>query len=169
MAAMTDEDRVVRWLTPEEQTAWLTAATFAIKLPVALDAQLRRDAGISYFEYMVMAVLSEQDDHTLQMSNIAAATAASLSRLSHTATRLERLGYLTRARPPGPGRRTNATLTSAGYAKVVETAPGHVKVVRELVIDALSPGQRDALQAGLGNVVARLEDHLSRRLGLVLD
>lgn len=166
---MTDEDRMVRWLTPEEQTAWLTAATFAIKLPVALDAQLQRDAGISYFEYMVMAVLSERDDRTMQMSDIAAATAASLSRLSHTAARLERLGYLTRARQPGPGRRTNANLTAAGYAKVVETAPGHVKVVRELVIDALSPGQRDALQAGLGNVVARLEDHLSRRLGLVLD
>jgi DNA-binding MarR family transcriptional regulator len=166
---MTDEDRAVRWLTPEEQTAWLTAATFAIKLPAAMDAQLQRDAGISYFEYMVMAVLSEQDDRTLQMSNIAAATAASLSRLSHTAARLEKLGYLTRARQPGPGRRTNATLTSDGYAKVVETAPGHVKVVRELVIDVLSPGQRDAVQAGLGNVVARLEEHLSRRLGLVPD
>jgi DNA-binding MarR family transcriptional regulator len=155
---MTEQDGVVRWLSPEERLVWLTAATFAIKLPAVLDAQLQRDAGISFFEYMVMAFLSEQDNHTLQMSDIAAATSASLSRLSHTAARLERLGYLTRVRQPGPGRRTNATLTSAGYAKVADSAPGHVQAARELVFDVLTPDQQEAIRAGLGNVLARLED-----------
>jgi hypothetical protein len=60
-----------RWLNVDERVAWLSAAALVIKLPAALDAQLQADAGLGFFEYMVLAVLSEQPDHTLQMSQIA--------------------------------------------------------------------------------------------------
>ncbi len=130
-----------RWLTPDEREAWLATAALIVKLPGALDAQLQADAGLSFFDYMVMAALSEKDDRTMQMSDIARFASASLSRLSHTAKRLERQGYLVRTQVPGPGRRTNATLTEAGYAKVVESAPAHVEHVRRLLIDAVTPDQ----------------------------
>jgi DNA-binding MarR family transcriptional regulator len=42
---------------------------------------------------------------------------------------------------PENGRITNATLTDAGYAKMVATAPGHVETVRRLVLDVLSEDQ----------------------------
>lgn len=135
-----------RWLTAEERASWLAVSAIIMKLPGALDAQLQRDSGVSFFEYMVMAVLSEQPGWTLQMSEIARGASSSLSRLSHTATRLERKGWLTRERCPGAGRRTNATLTQAGYDKVVEMAPGHVATVRRLFIDAVTPEQRDAVR-----------------------
>src|SRR5690554_3478000 len=134
-----------RWLTPQEREAWLATAALIVKLPGALDAQLQADAGLSFFDYMVMAALSERDDRTMQMSDIARFASASLSRLSHTAKRLEQQGYLVRTQVPGPGRRTNATLTDAGFAKVVATAPGHVENVRRLLIDAISPTQLLAL------------------------
>ena len=73
---------------------------------------------------------TEQPDRILQMSDIASFASASLSRLSHTATRLERQGLITREQVPGHGRRTQASLTSAGYEKVRSTAPGHVAQVR---------------------------------------
>ena len=146
-----------RWLTPEERAAWLAVTAFTTKLPSALDAQLQRDAGLSFFEYMVLAVLSEQDDWTLQMSDIAQGASASLSRLSHTATRLENKGYLVRTRCPGAGRRTNATLTQAGFDKVVESAPGHVETVRRLVIDAVTPEELIAIRDG-GRAVLRQID-----------
>jgi DNA-binding MarR family transcriptional regulator len=85
-----------------------------------------------------MAVLSERDDRTLQMTEIAAATSASLSRLSHAVTRMESQGFMLRERLPGKGRRTNAILTDAGYAKVAAAAPGHVRRVRQLFIDPVS-------------------------------
>ena len=48
-------------------------------------------------------------------------------------------------------------LTEDGWAKVEETAPGHVAAVRELVIDALDPEQieqlRDISLAIMGRVV----------------
>lgn len=148
---MAEEDGV-RWLTEEERAAWLAVAALVVKLPAALDAQLQAEAGLSFFEYMVLAVLSEQDDRTMAMSEIAEFASSSLSRLSHTATRLEKQGLITRERVPGPGRRTHAVLTDAGHAKVVATAPGHVEHVRTVLIDDLSA--RDlATLARVGNQV----------------
>ena len=132
--------RPTRWLSQDERAAWLAVSGLVAKLPSALDAQLQRDAGLTYFEYMVLAVLSEHPERTLQMSEIAAFASASLSRLSHAATRLESQGLITREPVPGQGRgrRTQATLTDAGYEKVRTTAPDHVTHVRQLLIDGLT-------------------------------
>lgn len=147
----------VRWLSADERAAWLAVAALIVKLPNALDAQLQRDDGLSFFEYMVLAVLSERDDRTLQMSEIAAATSASLSRLSHTIKRLEIQGFVRRDRLPGPGRRTNAVITDLGYAKVVATAPAHVHQVRDLLIDAVSPEQLRVLRSVGDRVLSRID------------
>ena len=135
-----------RWLNGDERAAWLANSAIMISLPAALDARMQREAQLTFFEYMVLSVLSEQPEHTLQMSELAARTAASLSRLSHVVGRLEKRELLTRARIPGPGRRTNAILTEAGYEVVVAAAPGHVAAVREYLIDELEPHELTALR-----------------------
>ena len=58
----------------------LTALTEA--LPAAVDAQLKRDAGLNAFEYQVMAGLSDAPGHAIRMSALAAFASGSLSRLS---------------------------------------------------------------------------------------
>ncbi|WBB58748.1 MarR family transcriptional regulator [Streptomyces sp. WMMC500] len=135
-----------RWLNEEERAAWLANSAIMISLPAALDARMQREARLTFFEYMVLSVLSEQPARTLQMSALAARTAASLSRLSHVVGRLEKRGLLARARIPGSGRRTNATLTDAGYEVVVAAAPGHVAAVREYLIDELEPHELATLR-----------------------
>ena len=45
----------VQWLDGDERSTWRLAAVM-VKLPAALDAQLQRDAGLSFFEYMVLAM-----------------------------------------------------------------------------------------------------------------
>lgn len=153
----TAGEGVEPWLNADERAAWLAVAALIVKLPAELDAQLQRDAGLSFFEYMVMAVLSEQPDRSLQMSEIARLASASLSRLSHTAKRLERQGYLRRTRCGGPGRRTTATLTQAGFDKVAEAAPGHVATVRRVLVDAVDPGELETLRVVGGAVLARID------------
>ncbi|MFE1397257.1 MarR family winged helix-turn-helix transcriptional regulator [Nocardiopsis dassonvillei] len=135
-----------RWLEPDELAAWLANSALMISLPAALDARMQREARMTFFEYMVLSVLSEQPEHTLRMSELAARTSASLSRLSHVAGRLEKRGLLTRVRVPGAGRRTDAVLTGAGYEAVVAAAPGHVAAVREYLIDGLGPQELTALR-----------------------
>jgi DNA-binding MarR family transcriptional regulator len=154
---MSDASDEVQWLTEAEREAWLAVAALTVKLPAALDAQLQSAAGLSFFEYMVLAVLSEQPDRAMQMSDIAAFASASLSRLSHTATRLEKQGLITRKQVPGHGRRTQATLTDAGLEKVRATAAQHVMHVRRVLIDGLTPEDLASLARIGGDTLRRIE------------
>jgi DNA-binding MarR family transcriptional regulator len=125
------------WLDEQQQAAWRRLAAVVLKLPSELDRQLERDAGISHFEYWVMALLSEAPDRRLTLSELASQANASLSRLSHVATRLERRGWVERAPSPDDARVTLAVLTDAGFEQVVAAAPGHVRTVQELVFAGL--------------------------------
>ena len=135
-----------RWLDPEETETWLQFSEIVIRMTSALDTQLQNDADLSFYEYMVLAMLSEQPEHTLGMGSLARLTSGSLSRLSHVVKRLEREGYVVREASAHDRRHTNAILTSSGLAKIVESAPGHVAQVRHLVFDALSREQICALR-----------------------
>jgi DNA-binding MarR family transcriptional regulator len=134
-------DEQPRWLSAGEQAAWRSFVALLFRLPAALDQQLQRDAGVTNFEYMVLSSLSEAPDRTLRMGDLAAMASGSLSRLSHVVSRLERRGWVRREPCPQDGRYINAVLTEEGWAKVVETAPGHVGAVRRLLIDVLTPEQ----------------------------
>ena len=130
-----------RWLDADEQQAWLALAGTINRLPAALDAQLRRDAGITHFEYQVLALLSDAPERTLRMSTLAAQAEGSLPRLSQVVVRMEQRGWVRRAPDPADGRYTLATLTETGWGKVVQAAPGHVAEVRRLVVDQLTKAQ----------------------------
>lgn len=151
------EDDAPRSLNAEERAAWRSVVEIMCALPRALDQQLQQDSDLTFFEYMVLSVLSEPEDRTMQMSEIAFGVSASLSRLSHVVAKLERRGMLRRARMPGPGRRTSATLTDAGHAAVVAAAPGHVATVRKLFMDATETDDL-AMLSRIGDGVARRID-----------
>lgn len=140
---MTNEPH---WLDADERKAWLALSGVLFRLPGALDSQLERDAQLSHFEYIALAMLSENPNRTLRMSQLSILTNGSMSRLSHVAKRLERQGFITREQSETDGRVINAVLTDKGMAKVVATAPGHVAHVRKLVIDALTPEQLASLR-----------------------
>ncbi|MGB6058618.1 MAG: MarR family transcriptional regulator [Microthrixaceae bacterium] len=135
-----------RWLSDEEQETWLSLVSMLIRLPAQLDRQLQRDAGITHFEYQVLAGLSEASEATMRMTSLAERTEGSLPRLSQVVARLEKRGWVTRSTDPDDGRCTLATLTSEGLDKVIEAAPGHVAEVRRLVLDPLSPTQAKQLR-----------------------
>ena len=142
----TGTEHDVPWLSPEQLREWQALVALLMTLPTAMDGQLRRDAGVNLFEYMVLAALSDAHNRTLGLSDLAVLARGSLSRLSHAITRLERAGRVVRcSRPHQGGRRTEARLTDAGWAKLEEIAPGHVRQARRLVIDALSSEQLAAL------------------------
>jgi DNA-binding MarR family transcriptional regulator len=146
-----------RWLDDDEQQAWRQLAAVVLRLPAALERQLQRDAGLTHFEYWVLALLSEAPGRTLRMSALAWQANASLSRLSHVASRLERRRWIARGPDPDDARATLATLTDTGHAVVVASAPGHVATVRQLVFDGLDRHEVADLQRVCAAIVARLE------------
>ena len=130
-----------RWLSADEREAWLRLIAVAELLPAALDTQLRRDSGLTHFEYFVLAMLSEAPDRVLRMTALAQRTNATLPRLSHVVRRLEDRGLVERYPCPEDRRATNARLTGEGWDTVVAAAPGHVATVRRLAIDPLTTAQ----------------------------
>jgi DNA-binding MarR family transcriptional regulator len=145
------------WLAAGDQQTWLALASMLIRLPAALDAQLQHDAGISLFEYQVMAALSMSAERTLRMSVLAALTEGSLPRLSQVVGRLEKRGWIRRTPDPADGRYTLAILTQEGWAKVVAAAPGHAAQVRRLVFDPLTKAQSQQLRE-IGRRIMRAID-----------
>jgi DNA-binding MarR family transcriptional regulator len=57
------------------------------------------------------------------MSELAAGTNSSLSRLSHVISRLQTRGWVTRQNCPHDGRAAQAALTESGLATVTQAAP----------------------------------------------
>ena len=145
-----------RWLTPDQLRAWKKFVAVVEVLPGVLDSQLQRDADVTHFEYFTMAMLSEAPDRTLRMTSLASATNSTLPRLSHVVSRLEKRGYVDRAPCPEDRRATNATLTEEGWRKVVETAPGHVARVRDVVFDGLDATDVAHLDRIMARILARL-------------
>lgn len=135
------------WLTEAERAAWVRLIAIVELLPGALDTQLRKDSGMTHFEYFALAMLSEAADRTLRMTDLATLTNATLPRLSHVVKRLEDRGLVRRVPCPDDGRATNAVLTEAGWDAVVAAAPGHVALARRLVIDTLTAAQVEQLHA----------------------
>jgi DNA-binding MarR family transcriptional regulator len=146
-----------RWLDEQERAAWLRVAAVVELLPGVLDSQLRRDSGLTHFEYFVLAMLSEAPEHTLRMTGLAQRTSATLARLSHVVRRLEDRGLVVRFPCPQDGRATNARLTEDGWAAVVAAAPGHVENVRHHVIDPLTREQLAQLRDIGDAMLARLD------------
>jgi len=151
-----------RWLSPEQKAAWVRLIAVLELLPSQLDAQLRRDAQLTHFDYYVLAMLSEAPGRTLRMTALAEQTTATLARLSHVVQRLETRGLLERFPCPEDRRATNARLTEAGWQKVQQAAPGHVGAVRENVIDALTPEQVTQLAGIADAILHRLDPDRAR-------
>lgn len=146
-----------KWLTSDELVAWKRFVAVLQLFPPALDAQLDRDADLTHFEYFALAMLSEAPDRTLRMTALARRTNAMLARLSRVVSNLELRGFARRMPCPEDRRATNVSLTEAGWHKVVATAPGHVDLVRSVVIDTLNADELAQLSAISAKLLGKLD------------
>jgi DNA-binding MarR family transcriptional regulator len=158
------DDSAVRWLSHEQVYDWRSLIALVMTLPVSLDAQLKQDAGINLFEYHILVELAAAPDRMRVMSELAARTRGSLSRLSHAVSRLETDGWVRRRSCGGAGRRTEAHLTAAGWRKLQQTAPAHVREARRLVVDALTAEQLQDLGAAARLIVTRADPSVAETL-----
>lgn len=145
----------VRWLSPKERRAWLSVVATHMQLMPALEADLHRAGPVSFFEYQVLAMLSENNG-PLPMSELAARTNASLSRLSHVARKLEARGWIQRRPSTEDARVTLAEMTERGMDEVVRIAPHHVASVRACLLDVLD----DEDLEDIGRIGAKILGHL---------
>ena len=144
-------------MDPLESRAWLAIIGTAELLPAALDAQLQADADMTHFEFIVLTALRQSGP--MRMTQLAAASNATLPRLSKVVTRLETRGLVERTSGGADGRAVAVSLTGEGRRALVRATPGHIALVRELVIDRLSREQLEAMASALEPVVEALDPH----------
>ena len=146
------------WLDDDQQRAWRQLVAMLMALPAALDGDLQRTTGLTMFEYLVLANLSEADDRTLRMSELAYRANSSLSRLSHVVGRLERKEWVQKRPCHDDGRVSEVLLTRSGMRAVMQAAPHHVAKVRELVVEPLTPTQLKNLAQAASAITHRIEE-----------
>lgn len=146
-----------QWLNEDEIDTWLKFRAVVELFPGVLDAQLRRDAQLSLMEYQVLAMLSAAPGRLLRMTHLAHHANASLTRMSHVVTRLQKRGVVERQACADDGRATNVYLTDAGFDLLTDAAPGHVGQVRESLVDALSTTQLAQLDEICRAILARID------------
>lgn len=145
------------WLTPEHLEPWLSLVALITVLPAHLDSQLTRDSNITHFDYMVMSMLAEANDRTLRITELAARTNGTLSRMSHVLDRLEKRELVKRIACPEDARAKNAVLTREGLATWLASAPAHLQEVRRVVTENLSAEQLEQLLAINTALLAKLD------------
>ncbi|SED00669.1 DNA-binding transcriptional regulator, MarR family [Amycolatopsis tolypomycina] len=145
-----------RWLNAEEKRAWNAFLGTYELLNRRLDQQLKQDSGISHLQYVILARLSGAPDHELRMAELACAVSNSKSGLTYQIGQLERAGLVRRRACESDPRAVYAVLTDEGMALLERAAPGHVALVRELLIDVLTPDQLRAVADGLGEANRRM-------------
>lgn len=143
-----------RWLTGSEQQAWRMFLTACQSLFGDIDGQLLRDSGLPHGYYEILVRLSEAPGRSLRMTQLAAASTFSKSRLSHAVARMEERGWVRRANCPTDRRGQVAQLTDEGFALLTAAAPGHVEQVRRSLLDPLTTAQVDQLRHISAAIVA---------------
>ncbi|GGM34041.1 MarR family transcriptional regulator [Microbacterium saperdae] len=150
---MTAELRHPRRLDDSEMATWLPVIRFVQLLPQVLDRTLKDEVGLNHARYAILVTLAGQNDGAVTMTELAHIAGLSRSRLSHALDSLEERGWVSRTSCHSDKRTLSATLTPEGREMLRTAAPVHVDQVRDLVLDPLSPEERDQLSTILDKLL----------------
>jgi DNA-binding MarR family transcriptional regulator len=145
-------------LDPRELGAYFVLMEAVSLLQHQVEQQLRAEGDISYVQFELLARLAGAD-RPLTMTQLADGVVYSRSGLTYQAGLLERAGLITRGPSPDDERATLVTITDAGRELFYRLLPGHVQVVRRMLLDPLAG---DDL-GHLGDIMTRVRDHMRAR------
>jgi len=147
---------VTKWLSEDQQRAWRAWIAASNTLNHQLSADLQAQHDLTLADYEILVQLSEHPDQRMRMSDLADATLASRSRLSHQVDRLVKRGLVERQDCEIDKRGSFAVLTDRGWKATVAAAPDHVASVRTYLVDVLSPQQFEALGQACQKISERI-------------
>ena len=145
------------WLSDEQQSVWRAFLRVSGQLNECVERDMQQVGGMPHAYYLILAMLSEAPDRSLRMNQLAEVVRASQSRVSHAVARLEESGWVRRVPAPGDRRGQIATLTDAGFDRLVEVAPGHADTVRSIMFDPLSHEQLTQFRDICQTILASME------------
>lgn len=133
-----------KWLTANEMEAWRTYIETFADLVAAIERDLAAH-DLTLGDYQVLVYLSEADDRSMRMCDLAALLQLSPSGLTRRLDGLVKAGMVTRQPSTEDRRVMMGTLTDAGLEALRTAAPDHVDSVRRHIFDHLDDDQVDAM------------------------
>ncbi|MET1015818.1 MAG: MarR family transcriptional regulator [Leifsonia flava] len=127
-----------------------------------VQSQLREHGDLTLVQFQILAILGEDRSAPRSMTDIADRLVHSRSGVTYQVGRLEKAGLVARAPSATDERGIDVTITSAGAALLERVLPGHVSVVRDVLVDALADSDRVELTRLLGLVAAHMRSRPPR-------
>lgn len=141
------------WLNPSEMAAWRAFIETIGDLTNALERDVA-ELGLNMGDYQVLVYLSEAEERSMRMCDLADVLQLSPSGLTRRLDGLVKGGLVTRRPSPLDGRVMMAVLTDEGRETLTSAAPAHVASVRRHIFDHLDDAQVEAM-AGIFTEIAR--------------
>ncbi|AHH21603.1 putative transcriptional regulator, MarR family [Nocardia nova SH22a] len=105
--------------------------------------------GLSVLDFAALMRLGRSPGRRLRMTDLAVQTELSTSGVTRLVDRLERNGFARRQPDPADRRSSYAALTAAGATRLAKVLPEYLKAVDSWFYGPLTPGQCEAMVAGL--------------------
>ncbi|MGW3889680.1 MarR family winged helix-turn-helix transcriptional regulator [Micromonospora chokoriensis] len=142
--------------TAEELRIWRNFIETTAALSSRLESRLQGDSSLSTGDYAVLLALSEAEGQSMRSSELAAHIGWERSRLSHHLGRMERRGLIRRQECATVPRGAEVLLTKTGAEAFGGATFPHLRAIRELFVDALTPDQI----AAAGEIATALQRNL---------
>ena len=140
----------------EELRIWRDYIETAEALRSELASRLQAESSLSPGDYGVLLALSESSGRRMRSSELATHVGWERSRLSHHLGRMERRDLIRREECVTDNRGAEIVLTASGASAFRSATVPHLRAVRELFIDALTPDQL----ARAGELATALRSHV---------
>lgn len=142
--------------TREQLRIWRDYIETAQALRTRLGSRLLSESSLSTGDYQVLLALTEAPQHTLRSAELAALVGWERSRLSHHLGRMEKRRLIRRVPCADDVHGVDVIATDSGREAFRAGSVPHLRAVRELFVDALTPLQL----ANLDDISAALGRHL---------
>ncbi|MEU1885987.1 MarR family winged helix-turn-helix transcriptional regulator [Micromonospora rifamycinica] len=146
------------YLNDRERRAWYGFLTMQEDLRRHMNRQLLGATGLSLADFSVLSALSQSPDGSLRVFELRERLRWEKTRLTHQVSRMVARGLLERRSCRADTRGSDVALTGQGRSAIELATPLHIRHVREVFFDVVSPRQLDALAAASEAVLQALRD-----------
>lgn len=148
-----DEDRTR--LGEQDLRAWKALRLMSRQIDAQLARRLAVTSELSMQDYDVLSSVAPLPRRRAALKDLMLHLQWSYSRLSHHLTRMEKRGLVRRISDPSRAG-VEVEVTDEGFAEIRGATGDHLRAVRELVADALEPGEAEMLERLSGRILDRL-------------
>ncbi|MDL9947666.1 MarR family winged helix-turn-helix transcriptional regulator [Gordonia sp. ABSL11-1] len=140
---------------PRRLQAYFALSEATSLLNDQVEQHLRAEGNLSTVQFQILMRLASGDGHAT-MTDLADGLVHSRSGLTYQAGLLERRGLISRDRSPDDERATLVTIAEEGAELIRRILPGHIHVVRTLLLDLLTDQESDQL----ADIMTRVRDRI---------